>query len=153
DAVTRHPMGAAMYRMKMENLVAQYYDKELTPAIMQGLQAKASNFAVNQIRRYMYDMTDEWNGVRAFRFVAPFFNAQVEVIDRYLKLIGSKPETLGRLMGIAQVTGGDHGPFMQTVDENGQPTDGWDPNGFVITQLPQPLLKKMGLSKVYKNFP
>jgi len=157
DKLVRHPMFASQYRLKMRNLVGSHKADDLTPQVQRAFENAARNYALKQVRRYMFQLGDDFNGVRMFRFISPFFQAQVEVIERYLKLIGEHPETIGRLVGMANVTGGAHGPIAYTVNEEGERTKDWDWNGSIVVQWPKSIIKHVPgfkeWSKVYGSVP
>ena len=124
DQLVRHPFARNLYNMRMRNYIASLDADEITPEVMNAAAASARAFATKQVRRLLYNIADENQAIHMFRFVAPFFQAQMEVLERYAHLFTSQPESLvrfGQFYYLSQQGHEDRGLWYM-VDADGNPT-------------------------------
>lgn len=142
DALVRHPFASTVYNREMRNYISSVPAEKLTQDVLNAAEASARAKAIREIRRTLYNIADEREGVYLLRFVSPFFQAQLEVLERYARLSMEKPETLARmaqlLVGSQQIATG----LWQVVDSEGNPAEGYSPDNQVIIQV-QPWMKNI----------
>lgn len=156
DTLSRHPFAKAAYDTKIRSLVAQTDSKWLDAKTLARYQDEAHRFALNQTRRHLYNLTETTNFNDALRFVAPFWGAQYEAIQKWLRIISDRPETIGRFFAAQRAV---YKNFM-VVDQNGnEVTRGtrpgglhglglYHPNDMVVMPLPKWAEKKFGLQGI-----
>ena len=135
DAMVRHPFANTIYRREMNNYLASVPADEITNSVLAAAEAAARAKALKAVRKVLYNIADEREGEHLLRFISPFFQAQVEVMQKYGQLIMDKPETLARL---AQLMVGSQvvpSPLWQVVDQNGKPAHGYSADNKVIFQV------------------
>lgn len=144
DILVRQPFANGMYKLKMRNQMAALSEEQITPEHMARMQRIAREFALRQVKRTLYDLTDDTNFTQALRFLAPFWGAQQEAMEKWARIVAEKPETVARFyVGQDMV----YSQF-QTIDEDGKPVhspDGlfhYNPNHRIVLQIP-PALKKL----------
>lgn len=80
------------------------------------------------------------------RFVSPFFQAQLEVLERWARISMEKPESLARLAQLFVGSQTIHTPFWQVTDQEGKPVDGYHSDNvvhFQVTPLMRQVAKKL----------
>lgn len=171
DAFSRHPFATAMYNAKMKNLIASTDSKliktvkigdhnveMLDPELMDLYVRQARQFALNETRRHLYNLTETTNFNDALRFVAPFWGAQYEAITKWLRIISDRPETVGRFFSTQRAV---YNNFMvvdptnnHQVVKSGTRPGGlhglglYHPQDMVIMQMPKWAQKKFGLQDI-----
>lgn len=135
DALVRHPFAARVYDREMRNYLASVPADKITNNVLKAAEASARAKAVRQVRRTLYNIADEREGVYMLRFVSPFFQAQVEVLERYARISMEKPETIAR---IAQLLAGSQvlpTGLWEVVDREGNPVEGYSGDNQVTFQV------------------
>lgn len=143
DALVRHPFAANVYDLRMKNYLASVPADKVNQKVLAAAEASARAFAVKQTRRLLYNIADEMEGVHMFRFLSPFFQAQLEVMERYAHIWTRKPESLARTLLLFQgsQTASIPGVF-EVVDEDGQPATKFSHDNKVIVQV-NPFMRKI----------
>lgn len=154
DVLSRQPFAKAMYDLKMRNLVAATDSEWLTDDMLRVYEKSAREFAVAQVRRVLYDLTDETNFTQAVRFLAPFWGAQQDAITKWMNIAIERPETVARFyIGINQVY-----DQMLVIDEDGNPVKDaegfgdYNPNHRVILHIPNRLKKLPFFDRALNEF-
>lgn len=145
DALVRHPFAANVYDMRLKNYLASVPADKIDDKVMAAAEASARAFAVKQTRRLLYNIADEVEGVHMLRFLSPFFQAQLEVLERYAHIWTRKPESLARTLLVfnesqtAQVPG-----IFQVVNQDGEPVteSEYDRDNQVVLQV-TPFMRKI----------
>jgi hypothetical protein len=138
DALVRHPFARNLYQLRMRNYLASI-DGEVTQEVLNAAEASARAFATKQVRRLLYNLADENQVMHMFRFVSPFFQAELEVLERYAYLFAQKPEALVRSMQMFYLSqnGDKNKGLWYMVDKDGNPTSRFSfDNKMVIQQTP-----------------
>lgn len=119
DTLSRHPFAKANYDMKMRSLIAQTDSKWLDMETIERFKREAHDYAMQQVRKTLWDLTDETNFTDALRFIAPFWGAQQEAITKWMRIVSDRPETLARFFM------GQRAAYANfaVVDKEGQPVD------------------------------
>lgn len=136
DALVRHPFARNLYNLRMKNYLASI-DGEVTQEVLNAAEASARAFATKQVRRLLYNIADENQAVHMLRFVAPFFQAQAEVLERYAHLFSQKPEALARTLQMFYLSQNDdpRKGLWYTVDKDGNPTSRFSHDNQVVLQI------------------
>ena len=135
DAFVRHPFAATLYNMEMRNYLSSLPAEKVTNKVMAAAEATARKKALRQINRTLYNIADEYEGVFMLRFLAPFFQAQVEVLERYARLSMQKPESVAR---VAQLLVGSQviqTPLWEVTDREGNKVTGYSGDNKVTFQV------------------
>jgi len=125
DALVRHPFAANLYNQRMRNYLASVDSDSITPKVMAAAESSARAYATKEVSRLLYNMADEGEAMHMLRFMSPFIQAQIEVLERYARLFTTKPESLVRfaqLYFLSQQQNEDRGLWYM-VDADGNPTD------------------------------
>lgn len=136
DRLSRHPFAKAMFDMKMRALINSTDSKWLTEETVARMRAQSHRFAMGQVKRHLWDLTDSTNFTDALRFMAPFWGAQQEAIVKWGRIILDRPETLARFMV------GQHAAYnnFAFIDAEGNPVDRkgmfYHPTDRVVMQIP-----------------
>lgn len=96
DVASRHPFFNAMYQTKMRNLIGDTGSKWLDQDTVDRYEGMARQWALEQVRRTLFDLTTHSNFTDAVRFMAPFWGAQEEAIKKWLRIVSDRPETVFR---------------------------------------------------------
>ena len=142
DAMVRHPFAARVYNREMRNYLASIPSDKITNNVLKAAEASARAKSVREVRRTLYNIADEREGVHMLRFVSPFFQAQVEVLERYARISMEKPETVAR---IAQLLAGSQvlpTGLWEVTDREGNAATGYDGDNQVTIQV-TPFLRAM----------
>jgi hypothetical protein len=158
DTFSRHPFAQAMYNAKMRNLIGSTESEWLSPEMVQMFTDQAHKFALNETRRMLYNLTETTNFNDALRFIAPFWGAQYEAIQKWLRIISDRPETVGRFFAAQRAVyknflvvdpDNDNKPVTRGTRPGGMHGLGlYHPNDMVIMQMPKWVQKKFGLENV-----
>jgi hypothetical protein len=146
DKFVRHPMAALLFNSRRANYIASLPPgTKVTNGILNAAEAEARAFANQQIKRTLYNIADESQGVYMLRYLAPFAQAQYEVINRYLRLFTERPESFARtfLMFHGSNTM-DNGLFYVT-DREGNEAEGFDNDNVVHVKVKPWHRKALGL--------
>jgi hypothetical protein len=119
DAMSRHPFAKAVYDAKLRALISATDSKWLDDVAIKDMQEQARQFAMDQVRRTLFDLTDQTNFTDALRFIAPFWGAQQEAITKWLRIIADRPETVARFFAGQRAV---YNNFV-VIDEEGNPVD------------------------------
>lgn len=152
DMLSRQPYAKALYDLKMRNLIATAEGDMLTPKMMARFEKLSREFAIRQIRRVLYDLTDETNFTQMLRFVSPFWGAQQDAMAKWMNIIAERPETAARFfVGVDTIY--EH---FTVVDEDGvtiKPSgNAYNPNDRVILHIPNRLKKLPFFKEALENF-
>jgi hypothetical protein len=158
DAFSRHPFAQAMYDTKMKNLIGSTDSQFLDMDTIARYQRQAHTFALNEVRRHLYNLTETTNFNDALRFIAPFWGAQYEAISKWLRIISDRPETVGRFFA-AQRAVYKNMVVVDPTNDHKEVTAGtrpgglhglglYHPNDQVIMQVPSFIRKKFGLDGI-----
>ena len=148
DTLSRHPFAKAMYDMKMRSLINVTDEKWLTPETIERFQRQSRDYAMTQVKRTLWDLTDQTNFTDVLRFVSPFWGAQQEAIVKWLRIISDRPETVGRFFAGQKAVYNN----LLVIDENGEPTKirrgmyglPYNPTDRVVLSVPKSLTKHLG---------
>lgn len=158
DTFSRHPFAKAVYDRKMKNLIGSTDAEWLTPEMLDRYQRQAHQYALNETRRMLYNLTETTNFNDALRFIAPFWGAQYEAITKWLRIISDRPETVGRFFASQRAVyknfmvvdpNNDHKEVKAGTRPGGLHGLGlYHPNDMVIMQMPKFIQKKFGLEGI-----
>lgn len=135
DALVRHPFAQTIYNREMRNYLSSVPAEKVTNNVLAAAEASARAEAVRQVRRVLYNIADEREGVHMLRFVSPFFQAQVEVLERYARISMEKPETVARLAQLLQGSQVLNTGLWQVTDRDGKPAKKYSQDNQVIFQV------------------
>lgn len=156
DLLSRQPFAKAMYDLKMRNLIRSADAEWLTPEILKDFESLSREFAIKQLRRTLFDLTDETNFTEAIRFLSPFWGAQQEAIMKWANLMVERPETFARFyVGMEMLY--DEGAHHFVIDEDGRPVPDigfaeYNSNHRIIFQIPEGLKKVPWLGEAIQHF-
>jgi hypothetical protein len=146
DALVRHPFAQTVYNREMRNYLSSVKAEDVTQNVLHAAEASARAKAVREVRRTLYNIADEREGVHMLRFVSPFFQAQLEVLERWARISMEKPESLARLAQLFVGSQTINTPLWQVTDQEGKPVDGYHSDNvvhFQVTSLMRQVAKKL----------
>lgn len=150
DTLSRHPFARAMYDLKLRALINTTDSKWLDGVTIARYERQARNFARDQVRKTLWDLTDQTNFTDALRFIAPFWGAQQEAIVKWGKIVSDRPETVMRMFDLQRAVYQN----FPMVDEEGQPVErdllSYHPTDRVIVRIPS-VMRKTALGKALET--
>jgi hypothetical protein len=135
DALSRQPFAKAVFDAKVRALVAQYDRKYLDEQAVGRIYTEARRHALNEVRKTLYDLSDQTNMTEMLRFIAPFWNAQQEALVKWARIISDRPETVARWFVGQRAT---YRNFVVVDEENNEVEDGTRSGGLFNLGLYQP---------------
>jgi hypothetical protein len=156
DNLSRHPFAKAAYDTKIRALIGRTNSKWLTEKMLKQYQDEAHTFALEQTRRHLYNLTETTNFNDALRFIAPFWGAQFEAIQKWLRIISDRPETVARFFAGQRAVYNN----FAVVDQDGNPVKSgvrpggmhglglYHPTDMVVAQIPEAIQKRFGLEGI-----
>lgn len=135
DALVRHPYAATVYNREMQNYLASVPADKITNDVLGAAEAAARAKAVRQVRRTLYNIADDRQGVHMLRFVSPFFQAQLEVLERWGRISMEKPETIARLAQLLVGSQVLNTGLWEVQDAEGNKAKGYSPDNRVVFQV------------------
>lgn len=154
DILNRQPFFSGMYDLKMKNLIGSHHEGPLDNAVLKGYEKMSREFALAQVRRTMFDLSDDTNMSQALRFVAPFWGAQSEALEKWFRMFVDKPETVARFYAGMNVAY----DRLTVVNEDGEKVSspdsrfGYNPNDRIVLQIPENLKKIAPFDKMLEQF-
>lgn len=137
DTLSRHPFARAMYDTRMRTLIASTDSKWLDEKTIARFERQSRNYAREQVRKTLWDLTDATNFSDALRFMAPFWGAQYEALTKWGKIVSDRPETVMRAFNTQRAV---YNNFV-VVDEDGQPVEreylSYNPGDRIIFRVPE----------------
>ncbi|HEU5117877.1 MAG TPA: hypothetical protein VFT74_14720, partial [Isosphaeraceae bacterium] len=135
DTFVRHPLANRLFNVRMQNYIGSLPEgTKLTEKVLNTAEAEARAFANKEIGRLLYNIADESQATHMLRFLAPFFQAQMEVLNRYMRIFTDRPEQFARFMFLFNKSQTQNSLF-QVVDKNGKPTDKFSHDNNVLIQV------------------
>lgn len=119
DALSRHPFAKEMYDSHMRMLIGSTDKKWLNQETIDRFVKESRDYSMRQVKKTLWDLTDETNFTDALRFIAPFWGAQQEAILKWLNIIADRPETVARFFVGQKAV---YNNFV-VIDEEGKPVD------------------------------
>lgn len=125
DKLSRSPLFAQIYNGHVQDLAKQAEEAGMTtlsPQYIDQMSKTARQLALQDVKRFTFNMDHETKLTHAMRFVAPFFGPTQEAYRRWARIVADKPEVLARnaLIYSSPSRGG------YAVDSNGEPViDGY----------------------------
>lgn len=153
DLLSRQPFAKAMYDLKMRNLIRSTKSEWLTPEILKDYEKLSREFAIRQLRKTLFDLSDETNFTQAIRFLSPFWGAQQEAMTKWMSIVAEHPEVMARFyVGLDNIY-----DQMVVIDEDGKkvkdrPYLSYNSNDRIILQIPKRLRKLPFFDKALKDF-
>lgn len=98
DTVSRHPITTALYDHELERLarieidVAKKQGRHLTNEDLQQISHRARIYAKKYTNRLLFEMGSTTEMAHFMRFIAPFFGAWQEALNRWWRILADKPE-------------------------------------------------------------
>ena len=141
DHLSRHPYFNAMYRHHVDELATVRKSavgaegRKFTEADIADIAAAARKNALHDLKRTLFDISAHSHAAHLMRFVSPFFAAHQEVLNRWWRIVGDKPQVVRRFQQAFDLPRG----LGLVVDENGDPVPVGAPiskNHKLLLQLP-----------------
>jgi hypothetical protein len=99
NVLSRNPLFATLYRGHVQDMIdmagKQGMDT-LTNAHLDGIASQARKLALQDVKKFTYNMDFETKVTHAMRFGAPFFGPMQEAMNRWGRILSEKPDILGR---------------------------------------------------------
>jgi hypothetical protein len=80
-----------MYRKEVDRLMRLSEDVEMSDDALRLVERQARDFSLAQVKRWLFDVSEESDLAHMLRFVSPFFMAQQEVLTRWAGLAAENP--------------------------------------------------------------
>lgn len=99
DALVRHRFFSAAYKAEAERLLTIATDRGrmVSPKDIERIQFRARNYALNEVKTTLYDMTARSELAQAARFISPFFAASEDAIRAWGKLAIERPDRVAKV--------------------------------------------------------
>lgn len=98
NVLSRNPLFATIYNGHIKDMVATA-DKQgfthLTNGQIQGMASSARKLALQDVKKFTYNMDFETKITHGMRFMAPFFGPMQEAFNRWGRILATKPDVLG----------------------------------------------------------
>lgn len=118
DELSRNPFFANMYEAEMMRQLRRFGPGDtvtISKAEMARMEKNARDFALNQVRHYLYDLAESSEFASMVRVIMPFYPAWQEVITRWAGLAVENPVFAARLHHVWE--GSKNIPAIYTRDE------------------------------------
>lgn len=135
DALVRHPFAQTVYNREMRNYLASVPAHKVTNNVLAAAEASSRGKAVREVRRTLYNIADEREGVHMLRFISPFYQAQLEVLERYARISMEKPESVARIAMLLSGSQTLRTGLWEVRDREGKLATGYSGDNQVIFQV------------------
>ena len=147
--LARHPLGKALYRSEMQNRIGINRQikrmntgdnkAELTIDEINGLRRDAFESARKDLNNTLFTIVRKSYAGEKLRFLFPFFTAYENTVKRWAKLSANNPAVPARFAYMTQILSNND----NFVDENGNPTDTFTTEGYLVVQTPELFIKSL----------
>lgn len=99
QVLSRNPLVAEMYGNHVNSAYKALADQgvtHLSQAQLDRISAQSRSLAIDDVKRFTYNMDHETKLAYMSRFIMPFFGPMQEPISRWARIAMDRPETLGR---------------------------------------------------------
>ena len=137
DTLSRNPMFAQVYADEMTRLkkIADMQGEVLTKHAYDLMDGSAREFALSEVKVYLYDLAERSRFADMMRWYIPFFPAFQEVLTVWAKLAKNDPSVIARGL---QIWRAPNKAGLVVTDEDG--------NEFIQLQLSESVADKLGLT-------
>lgn len=148
DTLSRHPFANQQYQAAMKRRIdalvenAQREGRTVTDDEVKFASDKAREFALDQSRRLLYDITNQTDMAHLLRYISPFWQAWQETLGVWGKLVWHNPELVPRAFQVW--TSPERAGLITDADGNkvnwDQPAQG---GRYITIPVPAPIKKWM----------
>lgn len=103
--IARYPLGSAMYQRHLSELV-QFHGADYARRNVDKLMRQAERRALRDVKETQYTVERYSNLASIFEPIAPFFQAQINTVRTWAKIVGNDPSVLARAMQLWDYTKG-----------------------------------------------
>lgn len=99
DTLSRHPYFIGVYRQRLAKHLDDYdpgQTGKLSQQVVDRLAKRSREEALGEVRKLLYDLSEESNLAHTLRFLSPFYAAWQEGLTRWLSIAVDKPYVLAR---------------------------------------------------------
>ncbi len=96
DNLTRNPFFEDSYRAFMERALKGFKPGDLAQENITAIEARARRFALSELNKYMYDLSERSQFAEMTRNLAPFYAASQEILSRWIGLAVENPAFVAR---------------------------------------------------------
>ena len=141
DTLSRQPFFRQIFADEMMRIekILKAQGVEMTEEVFQKAGQQARNYAIYNVKTYLYDLAETSRFGHMMRFWMPFFPAWQEVIEVWSKIAWQNPEVLGRA---ALIWRAPNKAGLITTDDEG--------NEFLTFRLSEKVTNAMGLEGWHK---
>ncbi len=118
DNLTRNPFFAHAYEDFMTRAIDQVGPELLTPSYIHNLEGRGRRYALAELNKYMYDLSERSQFAEMTRNLAVFFSANQEIVTRWAGLAVENPAFIAR--GIKVFNAPDKAGLTWTDPESGE---------------------------------
>lgn len=151
--LSRNRLFKFTYDAEVERLIRLLDDDLLTDEVIANIQKKARETALTEVRKTLFDLSEQSNLAEALRFVSPFFMAQQEILTRWAGLAAHNPAFIAKMHEVwrspekAGIVVDENGARIRSDGTAVQPLTGEqvEPGEDHYLMLPDPLAELPGL--------
>lgn len=145
DTLARNPFFNRQYRAALRRQVDDLPEgMELSAKAQKSMETRARNEALKNVRRYLFNLSEESDLTHYMRFLAPFMGAWQESMRAWARIFTEKPEAFQRMVVNGWMSMDDL-YFVEMTDQNGRTAD--DPDheelNTAVVSLPKGMVKSI----------
>lgn len=99
--LTRNPLFVNLYRKRLnanvDKAIATYKGDEIPAAYLRKLEYNARQFARQEMRRTLYDISERSSNAATMRYIFPFFGAWSDVAEKWTRIVSNDPSVAAKL--------------------------------------------------------
>lgn len=99
NVLSRNPLFATLYRGHVQDMLDVAGKQGMTTleqSHLDGIASQARKLALQDVKKFTYNMDFETKITHAMRFSAPFFGPMQEAFNRWGRILAEKPDVVGR---------------------------------------------------------
>ncbi|AYY11612.1 hypothetical protein EF847_01585 [Actinobacteria bacterium YIM 96077] len=137
DMVARQPFFRDQYKARLRRIVDSADEGRPSGEVMEFAERQAREYALGQVRRYLFSLADSTDLNHMFRFVSPFMAAWQETMARWATIAMERPHNAFRVWGQGWQSF-DELFFLEFVDDEGRNKDDPDHGDLNNIIIPMP---------------
>lgn len=99
--LTRNPLFVDLYRKRLnanvDKAIATYKGDTIPAAYLRKLEHNARQFARQELRRTLYDISERSSNAATMRYIFPFFGAWADVAEKWTRIVSNDPSVAAKM--------------------------------------------------------
>lgn len=99
--LTRNPLFVNLYRKRLnanvDKAIATYKGDTIPAAYLRKLEHNARQFARQEMRRTLYDISERSSNAATMRYIFPFFGAWSDVAEKWTRIVSNDPSVAAKM--------------------------------------------------------